>query len=101
MIVEHCDMHYNCNDRSDESDCESYDPSKECHEHQFKCPGESHCIDLLSRCDGLFDCKNGFDESDCGIHRQDLCGDKMFACKNGQCIDKHWECDNHLDCEDQ
>lgn len=98
---ERCDMHINCNDKSDESDCDTYDRLKECHEHQFKCPGENHCLDLIQRCDGSTDCKNGFDELDCGKHRPDLCGDNMFACMNGQCIDKHWECDSYVDCEDR
>ena len=100
-IEDRCDLHVNCNDKSDELDCEHYDRMKQCHKHQFMCPDENMCLDLSSRCDGVKDCKSGYDETNCGNAREDLCGDKMFACTNGQCIDKQWECDNNVDCLDR
>lgn len=54
----------NCEDGSDEEDCNKYT----CMESQFKC--EDRCIQQSSRCNGIPDCKNAEDEKDCRELRQ-------------------------------
>ncbi|EEC16848.1 low-density lipoprotein receptor, putative, partial [Ixodes scapularis] len=54
-----CDGHYDCNDYSDEQNCE-------CEPGQFQC-GDGSCIDYRRRCDGHYDCNDYSDEQNCGM----------------------------------
>ncbi|XP_030838386.1 low-density lipoprotein receptor-like [Strongylocentrotus purpuratus] len=55
-----CDAAVDCQDSSDETDC-----NKGCDENQFECNDES-CISVSFVCDTIPDCKDNSDENNCG-----------------------------------
>ena len=74
-----CNVHGDCNDNSDESDCRVYPKKKTCDEDEFKCVDMEGCIDMGYTCDGIADCNDGSDESLCP---ENLCDG--FECPSGK-----------------
>ena len=68
-----CDGNINCRDKSDESDCESY----ECLPGTFKCPESFFCIPQTLVCNTYFDCDAQRSEDE----NSDLCKD--WNCSEG------------------
>ncbi|GAB1610066.1 low-density lipoprotein receptor-related protein 1B-like isoform X1 [Argonauta hians] len=93
-----CDNHTDCDDGSDEADCE---------EHPFYCnqtgmfqcrnaESSKDCIYPLSFCDGNADCSDHSDESLCESYQ---CQDNQFKCSTTlKCIPKHLACDKTYHC---
>lgn len=77
-----CDGHFDCNDFSDEHDCNS--------------TAEAQCYSKNFICDGIFDCADGRDEKNCD------CTNNEFKCtgKFEKCIPNEWLCDGTYDCPD-
>ena len=55
-----CNGRYDCDDRSDEKNCEV----SRCSSNEFRC-ANGQCIDLPWRCDDDEDCDDGSDEVNC------------------------------------
>ena len=67
-----------------------------CQSDQFECGiGDPYCIPLQWRCDGQFECSDHSDEVNCPE-----CGNGMFRCRNGQCVDATFICDKKIHCND-
>ncbi|XP_030838383.1 atrial natriuretic peptide-converting enzyme-like [Strongylocentrotus purpuratus] len=86
-----CDAAVDCQDSSDETDC-----NEGCDENQFECNDES-CISVSFVCDTIPDCKDISDENNCVYSR---CSESEFTCDNGQCIDIFKRCDFVSHCYD-
>ena len=52
-----CNGEFNCDDRSDEINCNTT-----CSEREFQCISPKFCINAEWRCDGDVDCADGSDE---------------------------------------
>ncbi|KAL3869760.1 hypothetical protein ACJMK2_042399 [Sinanodonta woodiana] len=94
-----CDGDTECNDGSDEQNCDT------CQEDQFKCETFPKCISQKWRCDDQSDCPDHSDEVGCGKSPTtvdpDGCEEIFFQCtKDKACIEKSWVCDGFPDCED-
>ncbi|XP_063419022.1 very low-density lipoprotein receptor-like [Mytilus trossulus] len=101
-----CDGQRDCNDGTDESDCNA----STCNAEQFNCTN-GKCIDIDWRCDGDYDCSDYSDEERCEpvpakstVRRQNgkakTCSSDQFKCDSGQCIITKWKCDGQKDCYD-
>nr|XP_018916532.1 PREDICTED: low-density lipoprotein receptor-related protein 2-like [Bemisia tabaci] len=90
-----CDYVKNCNDNSDEMNC-----NMECYgKNQVPCGPlqEDGCFDnATQRCNGVFDCPSKRDESDCH-YSQSSCG---LRCSNLACFSFAQRCDRKPDCAD-
>ncbi|XP_072175881.1 uncharacterized protein [Diadema setosum] len=84
-----CDGHFDCDDRSDESNAICAVNSAT----HFACP-EGLRVPHSWICDGFQDCLDGEDETNCN------CTEYQFACDN-RCIPKDHVCDNVVDCVDR
>ncbi|XP_063412552.1 uncharacterized protein LOC134695253 isoform X2 [Mytilus trossulus] len=87
-----CDGINDCDDESDERNCD-------CNEFQFTCESDQRCIPIDKKCNNEFDCSDRSDESNCETTVQ--CPEGLFKCKNGKCISRHLQCNDADDCGDE
>ncbi|XP_071944938.1 uncharacterized protein [Antedon mediterranea] len=86
---EACNMHFDCEDFSDEKYCE-------CTKEEFKCSLPSAmCISVLWKCDGEGDCNDNSDEIGCP------CASDQFRCTDNFCIANQLRCDGVDNCADR
>ncbi|XP_070531728.1 uncharacterized protein [Ptychodera flava] len=87
-----CDGVSDCNDGSDERNCEQLG----CTRSSFMCDN-GDCISLSLYCDFIQHCVDGSDELYCDFNS---CSKDNFTCISGQCIDLSKRCDFENDCFD-
>ncbi|KAL9884451.1 LDL receptor related protein 4 [Glossina fuscipes fuscipes] len=102
---ERCDKEPQCEDGSDEYDCDVVGDmmsklQRECEQTgmHVMCPKTYRCINKEWLCDGDDDCGDYSDETHCGERIN--CTEDQFECANGFCIPKQWLCDGENDCKD-
>ena len=109
-----CDHYVDCQDRSDEMDCNHLDnstsgqPQPLCPSNYFPCGYLNStlgplCVKQNKRCNGEQDCLNGADEQGC----KTMCPPHRTTCLNGteistglRCIVLERRCDGAQDCTD-
>ncbi|ESN95518.1 hypothetical protein HELRODRAFT_179294 [Helobdella robusta] len=93
-----CDGIRDCEDRSDESDCQK----KKCTSSQFTCPINQKCIPNNKVCDGENDCGDNSDEHNCDNYLSQTCmryGD-LWCYNTSKCVTKNYICDGIKHCPD-
>nr|XP_042908894.1 MAM and LDL-receptor class A domain-containing protein 2 [Parasteatoda tepidariorum] len=121
-----CDCAPECEDGSDELDCDSTCastlspkeistvawttedphpsvlPRKDCPHGQRQCDSDQRCIPALLVCDGVRDCSDGSDEL-YGCEYAKLCGENFYFCHDRTfppCIEREQLCNGVDDCTD-
>ncbi|XP_067120265.1 very low-density lipoprotein receptor-like isoform X1 [Centruroides vittatus] len=91
-----CDEDFDCEDHSDEQNCDV----RTCSVTEFKCANEK-CIPSRWQCDNENDCGDMSDE-DAKMCRNKTCSPEQFLCHspNGVCVPMSWRCDGQEDCDD-
>ncbi|XP_067678466.1 uncharacterized protein [Haliotis asinina] len=88
-----CDGDKDCEDGSDEADCES---SPTCAANTFTCL-DGRCVHKTWWCDGDMDCPDYSDETNC----TDACDGGEIMCLDGRdCVARSLQCDGTYDCQD-
>uniref|UniRef100_A0A1I8B1D7 Atrial natriuretic peptide-converting enzyme n=1 Tax=Meloidogyne hapla TaxID=6305 RepID=A0A1I8B1D7_MELHA len=87
-----CDGNPDCEDASDEIDCQGTD----CSVGEYRCKDIDMCIPTEAVCDGENHCPFGDDEQNCKecSGGAKICGDE----KEGICLAKRFLCDGFVDC---
>ncbi|XP_059491072.1 basement membrane-specific heparan sulfate proteoglycan core protein isoform X8 [Neocloeon triangulifer] len=88
-----CDGTMDCNDNSDEINCQ-----KTCSSFEFTC-NDGSCVDRRLQCDGRRDCTDGSDEERCPSTPRP-CSRFELTCYDGSCVDLSKRCDGVYDCAD-
>ncbi|KAG8453642.1 hypothetical protein GDO86_000322 [Hymenochirus boettgeri] len=84
-----CDGEADCDDDSDEDNCECTERGL------WECPGNRICIKHSMICDGFPDCPGQLEEKNCSF-----CQDEELECANHECVPEDRWCDGHIDCSD-
>uniref|UniRef100_S4RCE1 Corin, serine peptidase n=1 Tax=Petromyzon marinus TaxID=7757 RepID=S4RCE1_PETMA len=84
-----CDSRSDCDDASDEQDCECAQRG------MWECLSDKSCINLDMHCDGFPDCRDEEDEKFCS-----QCEVEEMACLNHQCVPQRAWCDGERHCAD-
>ncbi|XP_053353920.1 transmembrane protease serine 6 [Clarias gariepinus] len=91
LCVSACDGISDCPNGLDERNCVC--PA------QFRCHGDSQCVDYYKVCDQHEDCTDGSDEKNCTMGVP--CTDRTYMCADGTCLKKlNPACDFITDCPD-
>ncbi|XP_041563042.1 basement membrane-specific heparan sulfate proteoglycan core protein isoform X19 [Drosophila elegans] len=86
-----CDGYVDCEDESDEFECQSY--TDRCLESEFEC--DSYCLPRDQLCNGITNCQDGSDERNCTFCREDA-----YLCNTGECVADNQRCNGIDDCAD-
>ncbi|KAH8235981.1 hypothetical protein KR032_011790, partial [Drosophila birchii] len=86
-----CDGNMDCDDETDELDCQSY--TEHCLENEFEC--DDYCLPRDQLCNGIANCHDGRDERNCTF-----CRDDAYLCNTGECIADTQRCNGKADCAD-
>ncbi|XP_070144253.1 basement membrane-specific heparan sulfate proteoglycan core protein isoform X4 [Drosophila kikkawai] len=86
-----CDGNIDCDDETDELDCQSY--TEHCLENEFEC--DDYCLPRDQLCNGIANCNDGRDERNCTF-----CRDDAYLCNTGECIADTQRCNGKADCAD-
>ncbi|KZS01595.1 Vitellogenin receptor, partial [Daphnia magna] len=95
---QHCDHVIDCDDGSDEFDC-----NYPCRSPHMKPCRDGHCIAMYFFCDRDNDCGDWSDELNCtGLlpGSRMNCPSNTFHCEGQVCIPQNWVCDGMEDCSD-
>ncbi|TSK62641.1 Transmembrane protease serine 6 [Bagarius yarrelli] len=91
LCVSACDGISDCPNGLDERNCVCI--------AQYRCPGDSQCVDYYKLCDQHQDCSDGSDEKNCTMGVP--CTDRTYVCADGTCLKKqNPACDFITDCPD-
>lgn len=98
--ADRCDFFPDCDDNSDEQNCES---TTTCDDDEFLCEEDDVCYPSSYWCDGQMDCSDGSDEESCsGPTGGSGCeSSSEFTCLSDRvCINKVLHCDGVAHCVD-
>ncbi|XP_040274841.1 atrial natriuretic peptide-converting enzyme [Bufo bufo] len=84
-----CDGEADCEDDSDEANCDCTERGL------WQCPGNKMCIKHSMICDGFPDCIDELEEKNCSSCTQD-----ELECANHECVSGDRWCDGRVDCTD-
>ncbi|KAG9479580.1 hypothetical protein GDO78_011545 [Eleutherodactylus coqui] len=84
-----CDGEADCEDDSDEANCDCTERGL------WGCPGSKMCIKHSMICDGFPDCPEELEEKNCSSCTQD-----ELECANHECVSRDMWCNGRVDCTD-
>ncbi|XP_025091011.1 G-protein coupled receptor GRL101-like [Pomacea canaliculata] len=91
-VIKRCDLTDDCQDGSDERNCETY----LCPLTHVKCTNH-FCVPRDLMCDYVDDCGDNSDEAQCEPRE---CAQTEFRCNNSECVSMNYICDGQPDCKD-